>query len=119
MQVLREYKGNNASAKNSALMGKSKGEEEDCSVVLLKVIPYPTLLFESRHGGIWWCVADNLLYPLKALKKYKTADIKSCEPVVCLSSVQQPMNESSSVVYVGNSLESQENAMMPMQTQVV
>ena len=47
MQVLREYKGNNASAKNSALLGKKKGDEEDWSVVLLKVIPYPTLLFES------------------------------------------------------------------------
>lgn len=46
MQVLREYKGSNSSSKNSVL-GKGKNENEDNSVVLLKVIPYPTLLFES------------------------------------------------------------------------
>ena len=47
MQVLREYKGNNASSK-SALLGKTKNEDEDHSIVFLQVIPYPTLLHESK-----------------------------------------------------------------------
>lgn len=102
MQVLREYKGSNSSSKN--VLGKGKTENEDNSVVLLKVIPYPTLLFESTEGMIDWWLADNLLYPIKALKKYKLADIKTFEPVVTRSSISEDMmKESSSVIYVGNS----------------
>lgn len=48
MQVIREYKGSNASTKNQALLGKTKNEGEDNSIVFLQVLPYPSLLFESR-----------------------------------------------------------------------
>ena len=44
MQILREYKGNNASAK----MINSKEEAADKRIVFIDVIPYPTLMFESR-----------------------------------------------------------------------
>ena len=43
MQVLREYKGNNASSK----MSPKEGTDEK-RIIFIDVIPYPTLLFESR-----------------------------------------------------------------------
>ena len=43
-----------------------------------------------------------MLYPIKALKKYKIADMKLFEPVVSLSNVEGNCMDSSSVVYVGN-----------------
>lgn len=55
-----------------------------------------------------------MLYPIKALKKYKTADIKNCEPVVTLSSIQMPMMDESSVVYVGTQSDIQQEMPMPV-----
>lgn len=33
-------------------------------------------------------VDENLLYPLKALKKYRISDVKSYEPVLCLNPLE-------------------------------
>ena len=46
LQVLREYKGNNASAKMNSF-GSAKETEGEKTIILVEVIPYPTLLFES------------------------------------------------------------------------
>lgn len=43
MQVLREYKGSNSSSKML-----SKEGTDDKRIVFIDIIPYPTLLFESR-----------------------------------------------------------------------
>ena len=43
-----------------------------------------------------------MLYPIKALKKYKIADMKLFEPVVSISNVEGNCLDASSVVYVGN-----------------
>ena len=47
LQTVKEYKGGNASSKGKETGSKEK-EVQDASIVFLEVIPYPTLLFESK-----------------------------------------------------------------------
>lgn len=47
LQTVKEYKGGNASSKGKETGAKEK-EVQDASIVFLEVIPYPTLLFESK-----------------------------------------------------------------------
>lgn len=47
LQMIKEYKGGNASAKGGDAGSKDK-DNQDESIVFLEVMPYPTLLFESR-----------------------------------------------------------------------
>ncbi|CBK20312.2 uncharacterized protein [Blastocystis hominis] len=91
MQVLREYKGSNASSKMN-LGGKEDGSDK--SIVFLCAIPYPTLLFDN----------ENTLYPVRALKKYRISKIDDFEPVLCLNPIQSA-EESSRFVGVAQSAE--------------
>lgn len=47
LQMIKEYKGGNASAKSGDVGSKDK-DNQDKSIIFLEVIPYPTLLFESK-----------------------------------------------------------------------
>ncbi|KAK8833146.1 hypothetical protein WA577_002760 [Blastocystis sp. JDR] len=90
LQMIKEYKGGNASAKGGDAGSKDK-DNQDESIVFLEVMPYPTLLFEN----------ENLLYPLKALKKFKTTAMNSFEPTLSMSPVTEESGNGGGVRYVG------------------
>ena len=101
MQVLREYKGSNASSKMNS---GAKEDGSDKSIVFLCAIPYPTLLFESWAATESWSIDDNTLYPVRALKKYRISKMDEFEPVLCLNPIQS-VDEPSRFVGVAQSAE--------------